>query len=128
MGRIRTRIRLGDRQCGERSLGDTRQKPQLLLLGPKIDQWLCRVKIRRPDDAGRGAGAAQLAHAGEIGGIAQNSPAISLGDEDRIETERVDRIDIVPREFAAAIVLLGAWRDLVARQYPYAIEDQHLLG
>src|SRR5260370_391029 len=81
---------------GECPLGDTRHQAPLLLLRAKIDQRLRRMEIRRPDDAGRGARLADLAHTGEVCGVAEPRAAISLGHKDRIEAERVDRVDIVP--------------------------------
>ena len=104
MRRVRSGIGLGDRQRRERSIGDTRQQAPLLLLVAEVDQRLHRVEIRRPDDAGRRAGPADFAHTGEIGRVAEPGPAIRLRHEHRIEAERIDRADVVPRELGRAVV------------------------
>jgi hypothetical protein len=128
MGRVRARVGFSDCQRCQRPLGDARQQSLLLLLVAEIDQRLHRMEIRRPDDAGRGARLADLAHASEIGGVGEASSAMRLGHKDRIEAERVDRPDIVPRELAGAVVVLGARRDLVPRKRPHTVEDLPLLG
>jgi len=128
VGRIRAGTGFGDRQCRERSCGDARQQAPLLLLAAEIDERLHGVEIRRPDDAGRRASLGDLSDASEIHGIIEPSPAVALGDKDRVETERVDRTDIVPGEFTAAVVVLGTRRNLVASQCPHAVEDLRLLG
>ena len=58
----------------------------------------------------------------------QPGPAIGLGHEHRVEPERVDRPDIVPRKLAGAVVFRRPRRDLVARQRLDAVEQQALLG
>jgi len=128
VGRIRAGTGFGDRQRRERPCGDARQQAPLLLLAAEIDERLHGVEIRRPDDAGRRASLGDLSDASEIHGIIEPSPAVALGDKDRVETERVDRTDIVPGEFTAAVVVLGTRRNLVASQCPHAVEDLRLLG
>src|SRR5713226_8835973 len=85
------------------------------------------MEIRRPDDAGRGARLADLAHTGKVRGIAEPRAAISLGHKDRIEAERVDRVDIVPGELGRAVVMLGIGCDPVTGEALDAFEDLRLL-
>ena len=98
MRRIGAGRRLGDAQRPDRPFRDPRQQPLFLFLAAEIDQRLGRVKIGRPDDAGRGAGLRDFAHAGKIGGIGQPRSAIGFGHEHRVEPECINRADIVPRE------------------------------
>ena len=122
-GGVGAGLGLGDRQRQQRSLGDARQQAPLLFLAAEIDQWLRRVEIGRPDDPGRGAGGGNLAHAGEIGGVAHPGAAVRLGHEHRVEAERVNRLDIGLRKFSGAVVSGGVRRDLVAGKRPDAVQQ-----
>src|ERR1700730_15837622 len=86
------------------------------------------MEIRRPDDAGRSARLADLAHTGEVRGIAEPGPAIGLGYKDCVEAERVDRADIFPREFGRAVVIFGTRRNPVAGEALDAVDDLPFLG
>ena len=126
-GGVGSRTRFGDRQRAEAALGDARQQPLLLLLGAPVDQRLHAVVVGGPDDAGGGAGLADLAHAGEVGGVRHLRAAVGLGDEHGVQSQLVDRPDVLPGEFRAAVVVRGAGRDLLACERTHALQQHPLL-
>src|SRR5687767_10521952 len=83
------------------------------------------MKVGRPDYSGRGTGLGDLADAFEISSVRHLRATVGLGDENRVQTEVVDSLYVIVREFAAAIVIRGALLDLVACQLTHAV-DQHL--
>jgi hypothetical protein len=127
-GRVGARGRLGDRQRCERPFGEARQEALLLRFGAEVDQRLHRVEVGRPDDAGRRARFRDLAHAFEVGGIRQRRTAVFLRDEHRIQSQRVDRFDVLTRKVAGAVVFRGLRRDLLARKLAHAVDQHALLG
>ena len=126
-GRIAAGRSFGNRERYQAARRHARQQALLLRLAAIGDHRLDAVESGRPDDAGGGAGLADLAHAGEIGAVGHGRAAVGLGNEHRVQPERVDRLDIVPGKLGRSIVVLGARRELRARQVLHAREQHALL-
>ncbi|MNK91885.1 hypothetical protein D3C87_1120020 [compost metagenome] len=125
-GGVRAGPRLGDGQRTQTTLSDARQQPLLLLLGAPVDQRLHAVVIGGPDDPGGRARFTDLSHATQVGGVRHLGTAISFRNEHGVQAHLIDGLHMLPWELGAAVVVLGARRDLVARQCPDALQ-QHVL-
>jgi hypothetical protein len=85
------------------------------------------VKVGRPDDPGRRARFRNLENAVEIRCIGKRRAAVCLGNEHRVQAQRVDRVDVLARELAAAVVLGRFRRDAVSREIAHAFDEHALL-
>ena len=126
-GRVRARIRLGDRQRAEPAFRDRGQQPLPLLLCAEIDQRLHAMEGGRVDDAGRGAGLADHLHCRDIEAEAHRRAAVGLRDKQPVQPERVQRLDVLPGELAAAVRVIGVRTDYVLTDAAHLIEHQPLV-
>ena len=126
-GGVAARLCFGDHQRYQPAFGHARQQAALLLLAAVGDHRLDAVEAGRPDNAGGGAGLADLAHARKIGAVGHGRAAVGLRNEHGVQTEPVDRFYIVPGKLGGAIVVLRARRDLRAGESLHAGEEHALL-
>jgi hypothetical protein len=123
---VRSRFGLGDGERAQGAGGDARQEALLLRLRADVDQRLHAVEGGRVDDPGGGARLGDGADAFQVELVADRRAAIGLRQEDHVHAEVVQRLDVLPRELAGAVILGGARGDLFLTQPAHLIEDQLL--
>ena len=106
-GRVRSRVRLGDRQRAKAPFGDARQQAGALLVGAEIDQRLHAVEGGGIDDARRRACFRDDRDDLQVEGIGHPRAAEFLRHEDGVEAEFVDRRDVLPWEIARLVDARG---------------------
>ena len=105
-----------DAKGDQAAFGDFRQQPGFLRMGGKIDYGLDRVKGGTPDQCGGGTSLGHFADCCQIPHIGGLGAAIFVGNEHTVQAQFVNRMHVVPGEFAAAVIVRRPGRQLIPAQ------------